>query len=82
MKKNYFIKKMRIFLIATVAILVCGFFIINTAPVNATIESSTMVFQSVEDYTLTNNGDDTYTGVIPCVVGDGFDIYAMNGADA
>lgn len=54
---------------------------IVTAVLNAfanTVSSSTIVFQG----TLTDNGDGTYTGIIPCVVGGGFDIFAKEGGTA
>jgi len=47
-----------------------------------TVASSTMYFQSQGAYTLTDNGDGTYTGVIPMKVNAGYDIYAKNGATA
>jgi parallel beta-helix repeat protein len=46
------------------------------------IQSSTIVFESQTGYTLTNNGDGTYSGVIPCKVGGGYDIYAKEDATA
>jgi len=65
------------------------FSVFGTIPVQAdnTISSSTIIFEG----TLTDNGDGTYTGVLPCVdeatagLGDnesGYDIYARNGATA
>lgn len=44
--------------------------------------TSTIVFESNGGYTLTDNGDGTYSGVIPCKEGGGFDIYAKEGAAA
>lgn len=46
------------------------------------ISSSTIVFEASADYPLTYNGDGTYTGIIPCVVGGGYDVYAKEGASA
>lgn len=46
------------------------------------VSSSTIVFENTGVYILTDNGDGTYTGMIPCVVDGGFDIYAKNGATA
>ena len=43
-----------------------------------TVASSTIVFEG----TLTDNGDGTFTGVIPCVFDGGFDIFAKEGANA
>jgi parallel beta-helix repeat protein len=37
-----------------------------------------MVFQGV----LTNDGDGSYTGILPMITGSGFDIYAKDGANA
>jgi len=47
-----------------------------------TIASSTIYFESQGSFTLTDNGDGTYTGVIPCKVNAGFDIFAKEGATA
>jgi hypothetical protein len=44
--------------------------------------TSTIVFESNGGYTLTDNGDGTYSGVIPCKVDGVFDIYAKKGAVA
>jgi len=46
------------------------------------IPSATIVFESKPGYTLTDNLDGTFSGVIPCKVGGGFDIYAKEGAQA
>jgi hypothetical protein len=51
------------------------------APLND-VSSSTMFFESAGGYTLTDNGDGTYTGVIPMKVDGGFDIYGEEGATA
>lgn len=54
---------------------------VSTAEAN-TIASSTMYFETAGGYTLTDNGDGTYSGILPMVVDAGFDIYAKNGATA
>lgn len=46
------------------------------------VSSSTIYFESQGSFNLTDNGDGTYTGVLPCKVGAGFDIYAKAGATA
>ena len=46
------------------------------------IPSSTIVFESVDGYTLTDNEDGTYSGVLPVIDDGGFDIYAREGFDA
>lgn len=51
-------------------------------PLTNTVASSTIVFESVGGFTLTNNGDGTYSGIIPCKVNGGYDIYAKEGATA
>ncbi len=43
-----------------------------------TVATSTMEFHG----SLTDNGDGTYTGVLPMIDGDGFDIFAKEGASA
>ena len=64
--------------------LVLSFSLVAATPVAAanTVSSSTIVFESQAGYTLTDNGDGTYSGVIPCKVGGVFDIYAKEGATA
>lgn len=47
-----------------------------------TPESSTIYFESQGSFKLTDNGDGTYTGIIPCKVGATFDIFAKEGATA
>ena len=53
--------------------------IIIAAPASAnSVASSTMEFEG----TLTDNGDGTYSGVIPMIVAGGYDIYAEEGGTA
>lgn len=84
--------KRKIFSILLALVLVLTLGLVMAGPAGAaiptTIESSTMVFQSVSIYTLTGNPGGPYTGMIPMVqnegsLGDGvpgFDLYARNGA--
>jgi len=46
------------------------------------IASATIVFESQLGYSLTDNLDGTYSGVIPCKVDGGFDVFAKEGAEA
>ena len=74
MKKTFTIL-IALALVASVSLLV--------VPVAAnTRASSQMIFESQPGFTLTDNGDGTYSGVIPCKVGGGFDIYAEENATA
>lgn len=52
--------------------------ILTGSAIGNTISSSTMQFQGA----LTDNGNGTYTGVVPMIVGGGFDIFAEEGATA
>jgi hypothetical protein len=47
-----------------------------------TVSSSTIYFESQPGFNLTDNGDGTYTGVLPCKDTGGFDIYAKEGTTA
>ncbi|MDD2730653.1 MAG: right-handed parallel beta-helix repeat-containing protein [Candidatus Portnoybacteria bacterium] len=71
------------FLVAAAIVVIGGFFVASL-PAKAvtvnTVESSTLVFESVEGYTLTDNGDGSYSGVVPCKTG--YDVYAKNSATA
>lgn len=44
--------------------------------------SSTIYFESQPGFNLTDNGDGTYTGILPCKVNAGFDVFAKEGATA
>ena len=75
--------KRKIFSILFALVLVLSFSLMPAVPAMANdVPSSTIVFQASTAYPLTYNGDGTYTGVIPCVVGGGYDIYAKEGASA
>jgi len=55
---------------------------LGTAQAN-TIASSTMYFGTAGGYTITDNLDGTYSGVLPMLsINGGFDIYAENGGTA
>jgi len=73
----------KIFGILLALALALGVSLVTATPVAAnTVGSSTIVFESQTGYTLTDNGDGTYSGVIPCKVDGGFDIYAKEDATA
>jgi hypothetical protein len=83
MRKEETMKKILSVVFAVALLLSVG---LLTLPVGAanptTIASSTIYFESQGSFDLTDNGDGTYTGVIPCKVGAGFDIYGKEAATA
>ena len=73
-------KRTFIFMLALVMAL--GVSLVAVPVAANTVGSSTIVFESQTGDPLTDNGDGTYSGVIPCKVGGAFDIYAEEGATA
>jgi len=72
----------KIFGILIALALVLSFSLVAVPAAANSVASSTIVFESQSGYTLTDNGDGTYSGVIPCKVDGAFDIYAEEGATA
>ncbi len=76
--------KKKIFSIVFALVLLLTLTLVPVTPAAAnSVSSSTMVFQGNTDFPLTyNSSDGTYSGVIPCVVDGGYDVYAKEGATA
>ncbi|MFC1947578.1 hypothetical protein ACFLXY_06645 [Chloroflexota bacterium] len=74
--------KKRFFYVTIISTLILSLCSLSAIPALANdVPSSTIVFESVSGHTLTESGG-FYTGVIPCVVDGGYDIYAKEGASA
>jgi len=71
----------------TTATLLIAIFMISTLAVVVqvmanTVESSTMEFESISGFTLTPDAMGGYSGIMPMIVGGGYDIYAKEDASA
>jgi len=74
--------KKKLFCILFALVLLLTLTLVPAIPAVAnTVSSSTIVFQASSEYPLTHSGG-IYSGVVPCAVDGGYDIYGKEGATA